>query len=134
MWLESASCIFIEIFSLFSYYYIQVNTNHPIIHEARKNGNTLFVIAALYQAERCNIAVSFSERVDDSASVTAEGSASGVPVVGASGGGSVDDAKSSVKGVALYTLHIQYLSTEILVDCIIDDASSTCPMSFSRLD
>ena len=88
------------------FFCIQVNTNHPIINEARKNGNTLFVIAALYQAERCNIAVSFAEKIDDSATVTAEGSASGVPVVEASGGGSVDDSKSSVKGLALYTQHV----------------------------
>lgn len=85
---------------------IQVNMSHPIVNEARKNGNTLFVIATLFQAEKCNITVSFSEKISDSAGVTAKGTASGVPVVEAAAGGSIKDSKSSVKGMACYTQHI----------------------------
>ena len=81
----------------------QVNMDHPVIREACKNGNTIFVISTLYQAERCNIAVSFSERVDATASVSAQASASCVPLLGATEGGGVDDSKSSAKGVELFT-------------------------------
>lgn len=72
-----------------------MNTNHPVIHEARKNGNTLFVIATLYQAEHCNIEVSFSEKEDESASAAA----SSAPLLGTTAGGSLDESQSSIKGV-----------------------------------
>ena len=72
--------------------------DHPVIREARKNGNTIFVIATLYEAERCNIQVVFSKTTDDVASAAAEASAAGVPIAGGGVGGDMDDTKSFMKG------------------------------------
>ena len=83
------------------HYFPQVNTSHPVIREARKNGDTIFVISTLYRSERCNIEVSFSEKIDDSAHVTAQASAACTPLLGATAGGSLEDSKASVKGVEL---------------------------------
>ena len=77
----------------------QVNPDHPIVREARKHGDTIFVMTTLYQTERCNIEVSFSEKSAEVASGSAEASVGTTPLVGATAGASVDDSKSTVKGI-----------------------------------
>ena len=79
----------------------QVNPDHPIVREAHKNGNTIFVMTTLYWAEHCNVEVSFSEQTTGTAAAGVEASAGGVPLLGASAGTSLDDSKSTVKGVLL---------------------------------
>ena len=71
-----------------------MNADHPIVKEARKNGNTLFVIASMFQAEHCNVEASFSEKLDDSARATVQ--AGGYMQLAE--GGSIDDSKSTFKG------------------------------------
>ena len=78
---------------------LQVNPDHPIVREARKTGNTLFVMATLYQAEHCNIDMSFSEKSDDTASASAEASTTNVPLLGTTAGATLEDSKSTVKGI-----------------------------------
>ena len=56
-------------------------------------------MATLYQAERCNIDVSFSEKSNGTASAIVEASTGNVPLLGATAGTSLDDSKSTVKGV-----------------------------------
>ena len=85
--------------------YAQVNPDHPIIREAHKNGSTLFVIATIYQAEHCNIEVSFAEKSRDTASAVVEASTtSSVPLLGANAGANLRDSKSTVKGIIIHTL------------------------------
>lgn len=85
---------------LFTFLPTQVNTNHPIIKEARKCGHTIFVISTIFQAEHCNIEVSFSEKVDDSASAGVQPTSA----VGVSEGGSIADSSTSVKGMNIWAL------------------------------
>ena len=81
----------------------QVNPDHPIIREAHKNGNTLFVMATIYQAEHCNIEVSFAEKYRDTVSAVVEASTtSSVPLLGANAGANLNDSKSTVKGIYIH--------------------------------
>ncbi|CAI7994501.1 hypothetical protein GBAR_LOCUS1465 [Geodia barretti] len=89
-----------DLFEVLHAHRIRVNPDHPIIREAHKNGNTLFVIATIYQAEHCNIEVSFAEKSRDTASAVVEASTtSSVPLLGANAGANLRDSKSTVKVV-----------------------------------
>ena len=46
--------------------------------------------------------MTFSEKSDDSAQAAAQASAAGAPLLGVSAGASVDDSKTSVKGIKYF--------------------------------
>lgn len=70
-------------------------------------------MASLYQAEHCNISVSFSEKTDESASATAEVSDSSTPILNTSVGGNLDDSRRSVKGdVQAFSLYNSLLDVQ----------------------
>jgi hypothetical protein len=120
-----------DLFEVLYAHRIKVNTDHPVIREARKNGNTLFVISTLYEAERCNIEVVFSEKTDDAASATAEASTASVPLVGGGAGGGVDDSKSFMKVVNRdRSTAIGYL----LLRLVINENGELIPKLNNRLD
>ena len=89
----------------------QVNADHPIVKEARRNGNTLFVIASMFLAEHCNVEVSFSEKIEDSARATVQ--AGGYAQL--TEGGSVDDSKSTFKGNYCYRLAQKWSHLKITI-------------------
>jgi hypothetical protein len=120
-----------DLFEVLHTHRIKVNTDHPVIREARKNGNTLFVISTLYEAERCNIEVVFSEKTDEAANAAVDASTDSEPLIGGGAGGSVDDSMSFVNVVNRdRPTAIGYL----LLRLVINENGELIPKLNNRLD
>ncbi len=45
---------------------VAVNVDHPLVKKAKERGNALFIVHTVYEAEHCNLSLSFSEDIKES--------------------------------------------------------------------